>query len=66
MSRDKHWSRGSQVPTCLNGVGGPGSGGVLSIRGAPSKAESTGVGGIQEIQRVDRPQGLVRIQGEAG
>ena len=35
-------------------------------RGSRPRQRAWGWGGIQEIQRVDRPQGLVRIQGEAG
>ena len=35
-------------------------------RGSHPRQRAQGWGGIQEIQRVDRSQGLVQIQGEAG
>ena len=66
MSKDKHCSKGSQVPTCLNGVGGSGSGGVLCGRSnpvlsplAPVQGREHGGGGILETQSVDRSPGLV-------
>ena len=66
VSKDKHCSKGSQVPTCLNGVGGSGSGGVLCGRSnpvlsplAPVQGREHGGGGILETQSVDRSPGLV-------